>query len=60
LAGEPITDPTYVGDGVGMAVRQEDDALRVDLNKALAAIIANGTYQAINDKYFSLNILTLK
>ena len=60
LAGEPITDPTYVGDGVGMAVRQEDDVLRVDLNKALAAIIANGTYQAINDKYFSLNLLTLK
>ncbi|MDC9721052.1 MAG: transporter substrate-binding domain-containing protein [Gammaproteobacteria bacterium] len=60
LAGEPITDPTYVGDGVGMAVRQEDDVLRADLNKALAAIIANGTYQAINDKYFSLNLLTLK
>lgn len=60
LVGEPITDSTYVGDGVGMAIRQEDGALRDDLNKALAEIIANGTYQSINDKYFSLNLLTLK
>lgn len=60
LAGEPITDPKYVGDGVGMALRQDDDALREKLNKALDDIIADGTYKAINDKYFAINILTLK
>ncbi len=60
LAGEPITDPRFVGDGVGMALRQEDDALRLKLNKALAEIVADGTYKAINDKYFAINILTLK
>ncbi|UXI03724.1 ABC transporter substrate-binding protein [Photobacterium sp. TY1-4] len=60
LAGNLITDPTYVGEGVGIAVRQEDDALRQKLNKALADIVADGTYQAINDKYFSVNILTLE
>ncbi|WP_036230307.1 ABC transporter substrate-binding protein [Marinobacterium jannaschii] len=60
LAGEPITDPAFVGEGVGMAVRQEDDALRQKLNKALDTIVANGTYKAINDKFFAINILTLK
>ena len=60
LAGEPITDPKYVGDGVGMALRQEDDELRLKLNEALAAVIADGTYKKINDKFFSVNILTLQ
>ncbi len=60
LAGELITDPRFVGDGVGMAVRKEDDALRQKLNKALTAIVADGTYKAINDKFFTINILTLQ
>ncbi len=60
LAGEPITDPQYVGEGVGMALRQEDDELRQKLNAALAEIVADGTYKTINDKFFSVNILTLK
>ncbi len=60
LVGEPITDPAFVGDGVGMAVRQEDNELRESLNKALAEIIANGTYKTINDKYFTINVKTMK
>ena len=43
-----------------MALRQDDDKLRETLNQALAALIADGTYQAINDKFFSVNLLTLK
>ena len=60
LIGEPITDPKFVGDGVGIAVRQEDDDLRMALNKALAEIRADGTYQKINDKYFSIDVYTMK
>ncbi len=60
LAGQPITDVKFVGEGVGMALRQEDDALRQKLNQALADIIADGTYKTINDKYFAINILTLE
>lgn len=60
LAGEPISDVKYVGEGVGMAMRKEDNALRNKLNKALAEAIADGTYKEINDKFFSVNILTLK
>jgi len=60
LVGEPITDKAFVGDGVGMAVRQEDNELREKLNKALADIIADGTYKKINDKYFTINVKTMK
>lgn len=60
LAGEPITDPKFVGDGVGIALRQEDDALRERLNKALAEIRADGTYKTINDKYFAIDVYTMK
>jgi polar amino acid transport system substrate-binding protein len=60
LAGEPITDPAFVGDGVGMAVRQEDDELREKLNKALAEMRADGTYLAINNKYFDIDVYTMK
>ena len=60
LVGEAITDPAFVGAGVGMAVRQEDNELRENLNKALAEILADGTYKKINDKYFAINVHTMK
>jgi polar amino acid transport system substrate-binding protein len=60
LIGEPITDPKFVGEGVGIAVRQEDNDLREKLNAALKAIREDGTYQKINDKYFSIDIYTMK
>ncbi len=60
LAGAPITDPKFVGEGVGIAVRQEDNALRERLNKALDELRADGTYKKINDKYFPIDIYTMK
>ncbi len=60
LIGEPITDPKFVGDGVGIALRQEDDTLREAINKALAEIIADGTYKKINDTYFTIDVYTMK
>lgn len=50
--GEPVFD----NDKIGIAVRKGDDELRERLNKALAAIVANGTYKKINDKYFPFSI----
>ncbi len=53
---------TFVGDGlqldegIGIAVRKEDDALRRDLNRALKAILADGTYKKINARYFPFSI----
>jgi polar amino acid transport system substrate-binding protein len=60
LAGEPITDPAFVGEGVGIALRQEDDDLRERLNKALQEIRDDGTYKTINDKYFAIDVYTMK
>src|SRR5690606_26051056 len=50
--GEPVFD----NDKIGIAVRKGDDELRERLNKALAAIVADGTYKKINDKYFPFSI----
>ncbi|AOE82760.1 ABC transporter substrate-binding protein [Pseudomonas sp. TCU-HL1] len=43
-------------DEVAIAVRQEDNALRERLNKALAEIIKDGTYQQIASRYFPFDI----
>ncbi|WP_044870994.1 ABC transporter substrate-binding protein [Pseudomonas sp. LFM046] len=43
-------------DEVAIAVRQEDNALRERLNKALAEIIADGTYKQIASRYFPFDI----
>lgn len=60
LAGDPITDPAFVGEGVGIALRQEDDELLEKLNAALAEMRADGTYKTINDKYFDIDVYTMK
>lgn len=56
LVGEPITDSTWYGEGIGIAVRKEDTELRDRLNKALARILADGTYKRINEEYFPFSI----
>jgi len=49
-------DPVFDGDLIGIAVRKGQDQLRTKLNKAIKAIIANGTYAKINAKYFPFSI----
>ena len=43
-------------EGIGIAVRHEDAALLSRLNGALKAILANGTYERINARYFPFSI----
>jgi polar amino acid transport system substrate-binding protein len=43
-------------DVIGIAVRKEDTDLKEMLNKAIAEIMADGTYQQINEKYFPFSI----
>ncbi len=50
--GEPID----IGDRVGIAVRKGDTELLARLNAALAEIIADGTYEELNAKYFPFPI----
>lgn len=57
LVGEQVSDPKYFGDGQGIGLRKEDADLKLAMDKALQAIIANGTYEAVRKKYFDVPIL---
>lgn len=56
FTGPDYVDPKYFGDGIGIAVRQEDDDLREMFNEAIKKIRADGTYKKINDAYFDFDI----
>jgi polar amino acid transport system substrate-binding protein len=43
-------------DVIGIAIRKEDVDLRDMFNKAIAEIVADGTYEKINEKYFPFSI----
>ncbi|WP_095093036.1 transporter substrate-binding domain-containing protein [Pseudomonas sp. Irchel 3A5] len=52
FASPPITDP-MLGSGVAMAVRKSDQTLKLKLNEALATLKADGTQQAIVERYLA-------
>ena len=56
FAGKPITDPAVFGTGTAIALRLGDTSLRKTLDDALHAIEADGTYAAINTRYFPYSI----
>jgi histidine transport system substrate-binding protein len=60
FAGATLDDPQFFGVGDGIGVRKNDVELREDLNKALAAILADGTYERINKKYFDFDVYGAK
>jgi len=45
-----------LGDGVGIAVRKDDGALRDRFNAALKAIKADGTYRKVAARYFDFDV----
>lgn len=48
-------DPLF-GSGIGAAMRKGDSALQQRINTALAALKADGTYDQIRSRYFSVDI----
>ena len=56
FTGPDLTEKKFFGEGAGIAVRKGDDELREAFNKAIAAILADGTYKKINDKYFPFSV----
>ena len=54
LKGEPVSDP-LIGGNVGAAMRKGDPLLG-EMNAAIKALRENGTYKAINDKYFAFDV----
>lgn len=56
FVGDSFTDEEYLGEGIGIAVRKDDDELRKMLNEAIKQIRSDGTYQKINAKYFDFDV----
>ncbi|HEY5716484.1 MAG TPA: ABC transporter substrate-binding protein [Psychromonas sp.] len=56
FVGPKLNDPKWFGEGAGIAVRKQDKDLIEQFNNAIKAIRANGTYQTIQDKYFTFDV----
>jgi polar amino acid transport system substrate-binding protein len=52
FTGGPYAESRFFGEGVGIAVRKDDDALRQALDWALAKLAAKGVYAELYLKYF--------
>jgi len=56
FAGPIIVDTKVLGNGTAIGVRKEDQDLKRSINKAIAEMLADGTYQKIASKYFDFDI----
>ena len=56
FAGPIIVDDKVLGSGTAIGVRKEDQALKQRIDDAIAAMLADGTYQKISGKYFDFDI----
>lgn len=56
FVGPDVRDRRYFGEGIGIAVQKGATDLRARLNQALATLHANGTYDAIAEKYFAFGM----
>jgi lysine-arginine-ornithine-binding protein len=56
FAGDATNDEKYTGAGIAIALRKEDKDLLNKLNAAMDAIVANGVYKKINEKYYPFSI----
>ncbi|MBD2463159.1 transporter substrate-binding domain-containing protein [Oscillatoria sp. FACHB-1407] len=55
FVGEELKEPIF-GEGAGIAVRKDDQALADRLNQAIDELYTDGTFQEINNKYFPFYI----
>ena len=56
FVGPDFTDRRWFGEGAGIAVRKGESAILDALNRAIATIRKNGTYQRINAAYFDFDV----
>ena len=56
LIADAPRDPTYFGEGIGIGLRKEDTALRAAFDKAIDAVMADGTFAKIRAKYFEFEV----
>lgn len=56
LFGDELNDEKYFGEGIAIAVRKDEPQLAQRFSDAIEAIVANGEYKKVNDRYFSYDI----
>lgn len=56
LVGKIYTETAMGSKGEGISMRKGNDELKAAINKAILDMRADGTYKAINDKYFDFDI----
>jgi polar amino acid transport system substrate-binding protein len=49
-------DPAYFGEGIGIGLRKDNTALREAFDKAIDAVMADGTFAKIRAKYFDFAV----
>lgn len=54
--GQDLRDPAYFGAGIGAGLRKEDADLKALIDKGIADIRADGTYDRINATYFPFSL----
>ncbi|AMP14395.1 transporter substrate-binding domain-containing protein [Collimonas pratensis] len=55
IVASDLVNPMFV-EGTGAAMRKQDTKLLAQVNEAIKAIRANGTYKKIADKYFDFDV----
>ena len=56
ILGTLPADPAIYGKGAGIGLRKGDDKLKKMFDDAIVAIRADGTYKAVQDKYFDFDV----
>lgn len=56
FAGDTVQDEKLLGEGIAIGLRKDDPELIQAINGALAEMHKNGTYDAIQKKYFTFDI----
>lgn len=56
IAGKPLYDPKYFGEGVGIGLRKDDGARIARINEAMAELHKNGIYDRLAKQYFSFDV----
>ncbi len=55
-----VGDKLFLDEGIGIAIRQQDEDLRLLLNEAIQAILEDGTYARINARYFDFDLYNVE
>jgi lysine/arginine/ornithine transport system substrate-binding protein len=57
IVGQPLKDPSTLGEGTGFGLRKNDKALQAKVDAALAELKKDGTLSALSQKYFRRDII---